>query len=87
LEARYLAFGIANIILLLSPKRILIGGGVMQAGIFPALRSRLVELLGGYVNSSEITEKIDDYVVPPALGSRAGVHGALVLARRAFVQR
>lgn len=88
LEARYLAFGVANIILTLSPNRILIGGGVMQqALLFPALRSCLRELLGGYVKSPEITEKLDGYVVPPALGGRAGALGALVLARRALDEK
>ena len=41
LEAKYLALGIVNIITVLSPQRIIMGGGVMdQAHLFPQIRSR-----------------------------------------------
>jgi fructokinase len=40
-------------------------------------------LLNGYVQAPEILEHIDDYIVPPRLGSRAGVLGAIALAQRA----
>ncbi len=86
LQASYLALGLANIILMLSPHRIVLGGGVMRAELFTALRCRLLDLLAGYVNSPEITDSLEDYVVPPSLGNQAGVLGALVLARRAYEQ-
>ena len=84
LEAEYLAFGLANVVCTLSPQRIIIGGGVMKrAGLLDLVRARLRGLLAGYIAAPELGDKIDDYVVSPALGDRAGVLGAIELARRA----
>jgi len=66
----------------LSPRRIILGGGVMdRRPLFPLIRARLQVLLGDYVQAPEIQSDIDAYVVPPALGARTGVLGALALAR------
>ena len=60
------------------------GGGVMeQPQLFPMLRRQVQALLNGYVQSSVILEEIDDYIVPPGLGNRAGVLGAIALAESA----
>lgn len=84
LEAEYLALGLANWVCTLSPQRIVLGGGVMQLGrLFPLVRQRLLELLNGYVQAREITDCIDQYVVPARLGPRAGVLGGLALAEEA----
>lgn len=84
LEANYLAYALANFTLTLSPQRIILGGGVMQRErLFPMIGSRLQSLLGDYVNSEWISENINEYLVPPALGNRAGVLGAIALAQRA----
>jgi fructokinase len=81
LEARYLALGLTNIVTVLSPQRIVMGGGVMdQPTLLPLVREELGVLLGGYLRSRSIDE-IDGYVVRPALGARAGVLGALALAQ------
>ena len=59
----------------LSPERIVLGGGVMQREeLFPKIRVRVSELLNGYLESPEI--------VPPKLGPRAGVLGAIALANQ-----
>jgi fructokinase len=84
LEAHYLALGLVNFIVTLSPQRIILGGGVMeQPQLFPLIRRRVLELLNGYVQSPRLLEGIDMYIVPPALGNRAGVLGALALAQQA----
>jgi fructokinase len=84
LEAEYLALGLVNVICVLSPQRIIVGGGVMeQPQILPALRRRVQELLNGYVQVPIILQRIDTYIVPPALGGRAGVLGALALGQQA----
>jgi fructokinase len=81
LEAHYLALALVNFICTLSPQRIIMGGGVMQqAHLFPLIRDRVVNLLNNYVQSPQILENIEQYVVPPSLGVRAGVLGALALA-------
>jgi fructokinase len=66
-----------------SPKRIVIGGGVMQhPEIFPMIQRRVLELLNGYVQAPAILEHIDQYIVPPGLGNRSGSLGAIALAMR-----
>ncbi len=57
------------------------GGGVMeQLHLFPMIRRKVRELLTGYVNMAAITQENDTYIVPPALGNRSGVLGAIALA-------
>ena len=82
LEARYIAHGMANLICTLSPQRIVMGGGVMrQRHLFPLVRRQIQENLNGYVRAPEILDHIDDFIVPPALGDRSGVLGAIALAQ------
>ena len=81
LEAEVLALACVNLTVTLSPERIILGGGVMhQRHLFPEIRKQLQERLAGYVRTPEILDRIDAYVVPPGLGDRAGVFGALALA-------
>jgi fructokinase len=83
LEARTLALALVNLICTVSPQRIVLGGGVMeQAHLFPLIRHQVQVLLNDYVRAPEILEEIDGYIVPPALGGRAGMLGALALAQR-----
>lgn len=84
LEAWYLAQGLASMVLMLSPRRIIMGGGVMhQPQIFPAIRRYLKEFLNGYVDRPEITEEQEEYIVFPERENRAGITGALLLAEEA----
>lgn len=84
LEAHYLALGLVNIITILSPQRIILGGGVMQQHqLFPLIRSKVQTLLNGYLQRAAITDDIDTYIVPPALPGRSGVLGAIALAEMA----
>ncbi len=82
LEAHYLALGLTSIILTVSPQRVIMGGGVMdQAHLFPMIRQGVLRALNGYFQKEEILERIDEYIVPPALGNKAGVLGSIALAR------
>jgi fructokinase len=84
LEAEYLALGLHNLVCTLSPRRIVIGGGVLhQPCLLPMVRVELTRLLNGYIEAAEIVEAMDSFVVLPELGDRAGVLGALVLAEEA----
>jgi len=81
IEADYIASALMNYILTLSPKKIILGGGVMQRDfLFPKIRRRVQELLNGYVSSQKILEDIEDYIVPPGLGNQSGSLGAIALA-------
>jgi fructokinase len=84
LEAEYLALGVVNVICVASPQRVILGGGVMkEPSLLPRIRVRTRELLAGYISAPELAEGIDEYIVAPALGDRAGVLGAIELARLA----
>jgi fructokinase len=81
IEADYLAQLCMQLVLMLSPQRIVLGGGVMhQNPLFPAIRRRTQHWLGGYVQRTELEAGIDGFIVAPRLGAQAGIHGALALA-------
>jgi fructokinase len=84
LEARYLALGLVCVICVLSPERILIGGGVMkQPRLLPLVRREVVGLMNGYLDATAVGDEVSTYIRGPELGSRAGVFGALALAQTA----
>lgn len=85
LEADYIASALRSFICTLSPQRIIIGGGVaQQPQLLPLVRQKTIASLNGYVQSPAILEKIDSYIVSPALGGHAGVLGAIALAGQAI---
>lgn len=64
----------------LSPRRIVLGGGVMGTpGLIERVRVAAGKLAAGYFGPLGLGE----LVVPPALGDQAGLLGALALAQRA----
>jgi fructokinase len=84
IQTDYLGQLCAQMVLAFSPHRIIMGGGVMaQERLFPGIRQRMLHWLGGYIDRSEILDEVAGYVVPPALGARAGVLGGISLAMAA----
>jgi fructokinase len=84
LEARYIGLALANLIFSFSPQRVVVGGGVMQqAGLYALVQHEVQQIINGYIQSECITQFIDQYIVPPALGNRSGVLGAIALAATA----
>jgi fructokinase len=85
LEAHYLGLALANLIYTGAPQRIILGGGVMQqAHLFPLVRREVQTLLNGYLQVPALGAGIADYIVPPGLGTIAGVLGAIALAQQAY---
>lgn len=81
LEASYIALGLINFTLTLSPERIVLGGGVSENRfLLPMVRAEFARRLNGYMRSPTVMEDLDSYVVTAELGDRAGVLGALALA-------
>ena len=77
LEAYYLGTAMANLTVVISPRRIVLGGGVMgMPGLREATRSRMLESLAGYDFGGDAS----DYLVAPGLGARSGVLGAIAMA-------
>jgi fructokinase len=84
LEAHYISLALAGFICTFSPQRIVLGGGVMgQPHLFPMIHREVKALLNGYIQSEQILNRIEDYIVPTGLGGRAGVLGAIALAQQA----
>lgn len=80
MEAFYIGQAVAGIIVLLSPKKVILGGGVMhQEQLFPMIRAEVQRNLNGYVAHGTVLSGIDSYIVPPGLGDNAGLSGALAL--------
>ena len=82
LEAFYLAQAITNYILCYSPQKIVLGGGVMHVEkLFPMIREKVIDMLGGYVQHNRILKDMDHYIVPTGLGDNSGIVGAMELVR------
>lgn len=76
---------LVNLILTLSPKRIVLGGGVMQQEhLLPLVRGRAERILNGYIQAPELGKKMSHYIVAPGLGGNSGILGALALGRAAY---
>ncbi|MFD0671168.1 ROK family protein [Cohnella sp. GCM10027633] len=85
IEAYYIGQAVASAILLVSPKKVILGGGVMhQMQLFPLIREQVRKNLNGYVSASAVAEGIEEYIVPPGLGDNAGLCGSLALGLRAL---
>jgi fructokinase len=80
LEAWYLAHGILALLAILSPTRVIVGGGVSQS---IGLHEKITELLKTLSNGYFDHEGLETLVTPPALGQEAGIKGALLMAGQA----
>jgi fructokinase len=81
LEGYYIAQALMQYILILFPKKIILGGGVMnQKQVFTSIYKFLPEFINGYV----MLPGLPDYIVSPGLGDDAGITGSLLLAELAL---
>lgn len=84
LESYYIGQALVNYIMVLSPEKIILGGGVMkQTQLFPLVRRQVARLINGYLKTKELAD-LDNYIVPNSLKDRQGILGALELAKRAW---
>lgn len=72
---------LANLLLALSPEKIVIGGGVGlgQRTMVRSAAAKIPQIIAGYLPATD-HDAMDRLVVPPALGGDAGPLGALLLA-------
>lgn len=82
MEAFYLAQLTSTLLYVLSPARIVLGGGVLNtSGLLDTLRRRTAQLLNGALGSEHpAQDPTSGFLTPPGLGGRAGVVGALTMA-------
>lgn len=80
----YLGQLAVTIALMLSCERIIFGGGVMSdARLLPHIREAASRQLAGYLPVEARAGGFDRLIAAPALGSQAGVTGAMLLAEQA----
>ncbi len=88
LEAYYLAQMCVNLIMTLSPERIILGGGVMQReSLIKQVREETLRQLGGYIQHPAILEHIDEYIVTPDLFPVSGLVGSFLIGKAALQGR
>ncbi|KML00865.1 ROK family protein [Rossellomorea marisflavi] len=81
MEGYYIAQALMQYIVIISPKKIILGGGVMkQRQIFPIIYKHLEKMINGYVD----LPPLEEYIVSPGLGDNAGITGSLMLAHEAY---
>jgi len=81
LEGYYIGQACASFVLILSPKKIILGGGVMhKKNVLPAVHKYTKEFLNDYIQKDEVTKNIDSYIITPGLGDNAGIVGSIALA-------
>ena len=86
LEAYYIGQAIVNIILTLSPKRIILGGGVMhQLQLMDMIRDEVAKQMNGYLETSELKD-LSSYIVTASLNDDQGIMGCIRLAQLATEQ-
>lgn len=86
LEAFYIAQGLSNLMLILSPEKIIIGGGVSkQKQLFPLIKENFLKNLNNYVSSQKIYE--DDFICSPVLGLNSGIIGSLLIAKEIYYKQ
>ena len=77
ITADYLAQAIINYLLILSPEKVIIGGGVMkQKQLYPLIRRKVLEFSNAYME----LENLDEMIVAPKLNDEQGIKGAIALA-------
>lgn len=81
LEADYIAEALISYTMILSPKRIILGGGIMhQKQLFPLIRNKFKEYLNGYINNKYVND-LESYIVCQSLDDNQGILGAACLGR------
>jgi fructokinase len=88
--ANQLAHLCNTLVLVASPQKISIGGGVMnRACLYPMIRERFKELMGGYVQHASLEAGVgglDVFIAPSVFGAQAGIVGACYLAMVAYTR-
>lgn len=72
----YLGLGVANVVNILNPRKVVMGGGVITGA-----GDLLLDMIGETVRERAMTQLADDVeIIPAALGDQAGIIGAIHLA-------
>jgi fructokinase len=88
LEAYYLGIAIANYSLCLSPKKVIIGGGVLKKKhLIDKIRQNVALQLNNYLKHDLIVKDIKNYIVLPKHMGDSGILGSIALAIQALERK
>jgi fructokinase len=88
LEADYIAQALASYSYVISPQRIILGGGIGSIPhLLPKVQQKTKDLINSYIQSLVILENIESYIVHPGLGNRSGILGGMALAEMAYQKK
>lgn len=77
IESFYLVQALVDFTLVYSPKRIVLGGGVMhQKQLFPKIREKYREMLNHYLDTPYVKD-LNNYIVPYSLDDNQGIMGCI----------
>lgn len=77
IESFYLAQALVDFTLVYSPKRIVLGGGVMhQKQLFPKIREKYREMLNHYLDTPYVKD-LNNYIIPYSLDDNQGIMGCI----------
>ena len=87
LESEYIAQAVSNLIFIMSPQKVILGGGVMhQMQLFPLIRKKVIEKVSGYIDTAELRD-MDSYICPAGLNDDQGIMGAVKHAMNACEEK
>lgn len=87
LQAHYLGQMCVNLTTILSPERIILGGGVMHhEGLIDRVREAFASGFNDYLPTLEKAGGIERYIVPPALGDQSALYGAFTAAQDTLLE-
>ncbi len=87
MEAWYIGQAITNYIMILSPERIILGGGVShQPCLLPLVRKEVERQMNGYIKGKGMDD-LDNYIVGISLNDNQGAMGAVKLAMDALKEK
>lgn len=87
MEAWYIGQAITNYIMILSPERIICGGGVMhQPCLLPLIRKEVERQMNGYIKGKGMDD-LENYIVGVSLNDNQGAMGAVKLAMDALAEK
>lgn len=76
----YIAQAICDYIFVISPQKIILGGGVMQQEfLFPMIREEVRKQMNGYISTKQMQD-LDNYIVPASLHGDQAIMGCMKLA-------
>ncbi|GBU11378.1 fructokinase [Erysipelotrichaceae bacterium] len=81
--ARYIAQALQTYTMVVSPEKIILGGGVMKREhLYPLVRKYFLEYINGYIDFEALGVTMDTYIIAPQMPDYSATYGCVELAKR-----